>query len=72
MMGAYEIFLGLSDETLEGQRRSVKPRILGSLSSRAVRKRRRVEDLLAQRVGPCFTLTGHTAAGLTQTAGCLL
>lgn len=44
-------------------------RDLWSLSSQAVRKPRRVEELLAQRVGPCFTLDGHTAA---QTAGCLL
>lgn len=27
----------------------------------------RVKDILAQRVGPCFTLNGHTAGGLTQT-----
>ena len=71
LMGAYKVFLGLSGETLE-EVRSVKHRTLGSLSSQAVRKRKRVEDLLAQRVGPCFTLNGHTAAGLTQTVGCLL
>lgn len=67
LMGAWEIFLGLSGETLEQQRRPVKLRTLVSLSSQAVRKRRRVKELLAQRVGPCFTLSGHTAGGLTQT-----
>lgn len=66
-MGAWKIFLGLSGETLEGQRRPVKCRTLASLSSQAVKKRRRVEDLLAQRVGPCFTLSIHTAGGVTQT-----
>lgn len=39
LMGAWEIFLGLSGETLEGQRRPVKCRTLASLSSQAVRMR---------------------------------
>ena len=67
LMGAWEIFLGLSGETLERQRRPVKLGTLTSLSNQAVRKRRSVKDLLAQRVGPCFTLNGHTTGGLTQT-----
>lgn len=67
LMGAWEIFLGLSGETLEEQRRPVKCRTLARLSSQAVKKRRTVEDLLAQRVGPCFTLSVHTAAGVAQT-----
>lgn len=51
----------------------VKRRALGNPSSQAVKGgEEKVDDLLAQRVGPCFTLPGHTAEGSTQTAGCLL
>lgn len=63
--------MGLSGETLEKQRRPAKHWTLANLSGQAVRARRGgVSDLLAQRVGPCFTLEGHTARGLTQT-GCV-
>lgn len=72
LMGAWEIFLGLSGETLEQQRRPVKLRTLISLSCQAVRKRRKGQG----HTGPtCGTLL-HTQRPHRRRAdtnrGCLL
>lgn len=61
--------MGLSGETPEGQPRLVKCRTLAKpVQPKLSEKPRRAKHLLAQCVGPCFTLCGHMAGGVTQMA----
>lgn len=64
-MGAWKIFLGLSGETGGAEETCEAQGLWWPVQPGCQGARERAESLLAQLVGPRFTLNGHTAGGLT-------